>query len=66
MGQVDLYVDATMDNLPELEHHQGFTNSPRKLWKLATTNTALHSLFTHISEPNLNHHIFPQACIDVF
>jgi len=40
MGEVDLYVDITANNLLELEHHAGLTNSAYELWKLATANTA--------------------------
>ena len=44
-----------------------YTYRTDELWKLATANIALHSVFTQMSELNLNEKdVLPQACKDVF
>jgi len=54
-GQLDVYFGTTTDNLLELEHRtQALQNWAVALRKLATANKALHSIFTQMSELNLN------------
>jgi len=54
-GQLDLYFDTTTDNLLELEHHtQAVQHWAVELRKLATANKVLQSVFTQMSELNLN------------
>jgi len=54
-GQLDLYLDTTTDNLLELEHRtQALQKWAVELRKLATANKALQSIFTQMSELNVN------------
>jgi len=55
------------DNLLELEHHASFSNWADELWTLTTANIGLNSVFTQLSELNLNDYdVFQQVCIDLF
>ena len=67
-GQLDLYFDTTTDNLLELEQRtQASQIWAVELRKLATANKALHSVFTQMSEVNLNYYdVITLACLDVF
>jgi len=40
-------------SLLELKHQAGLQILPDELWKLATANMVLHSVFTQMSELNL-------------
>jgi len=61
-------VDTTMDKLTRIRTPRRFCKIDQINYENSTQqNIALHSVFTHMSELNLNDQdVFPQACIDLF
>jgi len=56
---MDLYLDTTIGQFAKIRTPRRCKNWVDELWKLATTNIALHLVLAQKSELSLN--LFPQA-----